>query len=463
MRNVFLAATPNATTIFNNIENDVLNFPVEYAYQTKSFHGTKCGRFPSIFNVQFINTHWQVFNHSNGSFSLLNAYYDGRVALDSPTIRISVAVKRVRPRHNVTCQLWFEHLAEPVLSPVFEYRYLWREVWGLQDEKLFHSYLMACKIPIEHKDKVPKAISLVENPCDFAINLLKVHNNRPPSGVKQKFGVCMKQLNFLHQDMSLILVEWLEVLFSMGVEKVHIYNMTAHPNMLKVLQYYEEQGKVELRPITLPGFQPNIINFYDSYFKDNLQKQVLFETILFNDCFYRNLYNFEWLAVIDIDELIMPVANYTSWNDIWQQVDRNPKIEGYGFRNIYFFDNNTYFNVSHDHQVAPFLPFSNLVHRAKNHNKLQDSTKSWFSTERVVTLHNHYAISCIKSDYCNWHEVSPDIAQLQHYCFNKKDQNYCTTFENNTVIDTNIWKFKDEITNRTIETMEHLNFIDRNL
>lgn len=246
----------------------------------------------------------------------------------------------------------------------------------------------------------------------------------------------------------------------MGVEKVHLYNLASHPNMLKVLQFYEQQGKVELLPITLPGFQANFPTSYESYFGGSLDRQMLFETILFNDCFYRNLYKFEWMAVLDIDEIIMPVGNLRKWNDILQSVNETIPYEGFGFRNVYFFDNNTYFNVSHD-DVAPFLPFSNLVHRAKNHNPLQDSTKSWFSTERVVTLHNHYALSCIERDWCNWLEVSTDIAQLQHYCFNKKGYSYCTTFENNTVIDTNIWKYKYEITNKTIRTLEQLNFIDR--
>ncbi|KAL5277428.1 hypothetical protein ACFFRR_002583 [Megaselia abdita] len=453
--------SPNDSMILLNIEKEVMNFPAEFLMK-RGNKGGDCGKMPPIYEIKFINTHWQQFIHSNGTFSLLNAYYDNRAALDAPLVRIAMTVNRVKPRHNITCQLWFKDVPNPVFSQVFEYRYLWRDYWGYNDEKMQQPYIAGCAIPKKYWDKAPEAVSLVEHPCDTAINVLKVHNNRPADGVKKNFGVCVKQLDFLYNDMSVILVEWLEVLFSMGVEKVHLYNVTAHYNMVKVLRYYEEQGKVEFRPITLPGAQPNIPSLYHQYFFNNLGRQLFFEDMLFNDCFYRNMYNFKWLAVIDIDELIMPIKNLTTWNDILQSVEQSPDIEGYGFRNLFYFDDNKYFNVTHE-DVAPYLHFTNLVHRAANHSDEGYSTKSWFNTERVVSIHNHYAIDCVKSkDWCNWHEVSTDVARMQHYCINKKHHDYCTNYENNTVVDPNIWKYKEEVTKSTMKTMEDLNFIHKN-
>lgn len=436
-----------------------MNLPMKYLSKYKG-RKSNCGRVPGKYDIKFINKHWQVFEHSNGTFNIYNAYYDDRKALDSPLIRIAATLNRVNPRHNVTCQIWFEELDEPLMSQIFEYRYLWRKEWGIQDEKMQQPYLMACKIPELHRDKAPKAVSLVEKMCDPSTNIIKVQNNRPSDGKKKQFGVCMKQLDFLYNDMSVILVEWLETLFAMGVEKVQIYNLTAHDNMVKVLRYYEDRGKVEFTPVTLPGFQPNVPSLYHSYFTDSLGTQLFFEDMLFNDCFYRNMYLFDWLAIIDIDELIAPVKNLTKWSDILKNVDNSSEIEGYGFRNLFYFDDNKYFNVTHEN-VAPYLHFANLIHRALNHSDVGYSTKSWFSTEHVVTIHNHYAISCVKSNHCKWHEVSTDVARMQHYCFNKKHHSYCTTYENNTVIDPNIWKFKEKVTKHTLKTMEDLNFVHK--
>jgi hypothetical protein len=39
---------------------------------------------------------------------------------------------------------------------------------------------------------------------------------------------------------------------------VFLYELEVHPNVTKVLKYYEEKGLVDLTPITLPGYQPNM-------------------------------------------------------------------------------------------------------------------------------------------------------------------------------------------------------------
>lgn len=423
-----------------------------------------CSRFPLlVYYIQFINTHWQVFHQTNGTFNLLNAFYDNRDALKKTYIRIlgSANILESTIKHcQIVCQLWFEGMDNPVISPVTEFRYLWVRDWGQQSTKYQHPYLLACAIPDLLMNQVPVAVSLAENNCDNATNALKVLNKRPKDGVKKKFGVCVKQLDFLHSDMSVLLIEWLELLFSMGVEKVHMYNLAVHENIIKVLKYYESRGKVELRPITLPGHQPNIPSFYHPYFLKSPWSKHLLEDILFSDCFYRNMYNYEYVVVLDVDELIMPVGNSSlkTWSDILDKV--NGTFEGYGFRNIYYFDNNKFFNLTHE-DVAPFLHFSNLVHRTASHSKKFQFSKSFFSTQSVVTIQNQYALSCVTQINCKWHEVSTDIARLQHYCFNKKHVPGCMNDQRKAVVDPNICKYHNEIVNRSMKTLEDLGFISR--
>jgi hypothetical protein len=42
------------------------------------------------------------------------------------------------------------------------------------------------------------------------------------------------------------------------------------------------------------------------------------ELIDYNDCLYRNLYNYEYIAIIDIDEVIVPVNAY-NWSELIEQ------------------------------------------------------------------------------------------------------------------------------------------------
>lgn len=452
-------ALPNDSTIFKYMEEEVSNFPARFA--SKNRNPVICSEFPGIFSVQFVNTHWQVFQHTNGTFNLLNAFYDNRAALKTPCIRIlgtANILESTIKSCKILCQLWFENMNRPLIYPVTEFRYLWVRYWGQQSPKYQHPYLWACPIPDSHRNEVPVAVSLVENKCDTATNVLKVVNNRPKNGVKKKFGVCVKQLDFLYSDMSVLLLEWLELLFSMGVEKVHMYDLAVHENIIKVLKYYQNRGKVELSPITLPGHQPNIPSFYHPYFHKSSWSKHFLEDMLFNDCFYRNMYNFEWLVVLDVDELIMPVGNMKTWSEILDNV--NNTFEGYGFRNIYYFDNNKFFNITHE-KIAPYLHFSNWVHRTANYSKKFHYSKSFFSTEQVVTIHNHYALSCAHREHCKWHEVSTDIARLQHYCFNKHQVKACMENPKSSVIDPNIWKYHNAIVNRSLTTLEDLDFINR--
>jgi hypothetical protein len=43
------------------------------------------------------------------------------------------------------------------------------------------------------------------------------------------------------------------------------------------------------------------------------------EFIELNDCFYRNLYNYEYIAIIDIDEVIVPVNGY-KWSELIEEI-----------------------------------------------------------------------------------------------------------------------------------------------
>lgn len=102
--------------------------------------------------------------------------------------------------------------------------------------------MTACVLPQRYKDQIPQSISLVEKQCDNATNNLKVIYEKPAE--KKDFGVCVKGLDFLHEDLSVRLVEWIELLNLLGADKVFFYELQVHPNISKVLKYYEQEGKV---------------------------------------------------------------------------------------------------------------------------------------------------------------------------------------------------------------------------
>ena len=58
--------------------------------------------------------------------------------------------------------------------------------------------------------------------CSNITNSIPVINNQLENPIKKDFAVCIKALDYEDVDMSHYMVEWLELLFLMGVDKVFI-------------------------------------------------------------------------------------------------------------------------------------------------------------------------------------------------------------------------------------------------
>ena len=68
--------------------------------------------------------------------------------------------------------------------------------------------------------------------------------------------------------------------------------------VLQVLDHYSAQGLVDVTPISLPGYQPNLPILQHMYLKSKLNNKRQNELIPYNDCLYRNIYR--WVMEIDL-------------------------------------------------------------------------------------------------------------------------------------------------------------------
>ena len=77
-----------------------------------------------------------------------------------------------------------------------------------------------------------------------------------------------------------------------------------------MIDYYVKKEMVEITPISLPGHQPNIKVLQHMYLKSKINNtEAQNELIPYNDCLYRNLYQYKYIALLDIDEVIMPLGS----------------------------------------------------------------------------------------------------------------------------------------------------------
>ena len=64
--------------------------------------------------------------------------------------------------------------------------------------------------------------------------LIEIFIFQPEEGEKAKFAVCVKGLDFPEEDLSVRLVEWIELLTTLGANKIFFYQLEIHPNVSKV-------------------------------------------------------------------------------------------------------------------------------------------------------------------------------------------------------------------------------------
>ncbi len=94
--------------------------------------------------------------------------------------------------------------------------------------------------------------------------------------------------------------------------------------------------------------------------------------------------------------------------------------------------------------IPTFLHMMRHVYRSPEYTI---HVKSFHSTEKVLTVHNHFPFNCINAG-CHKPKVNTTIAHLQHYRSDCPSilRNRCeTVFKNGTVLDTSIWKYKDRL------------------
>jgi hypothetical protein len=307
-----------------------------------------CGQYtvkiPKTSEIDYNNTYWQRFVSSNGTYFLYNAYYDDRILSGpSPMVRITAMIDQISPP-PIFCQLWYTNVPFPVTTRA-TYSCIWRSVWGNYRDGSFQPFLVTCHIPLVYhsirKTLVLESVSLVTKLCNNATNNLRIINNRPLSGKKQ-FAVCMKALDFPDTDMSARLVEWIELLNLLGAEKIFFYEFAVHSNISKVLKYYHDQQLIEVQKLSLPGSLPNLPKLRHTYLKTKATEKRQNELIPYNDCLYRNMYSYDYLILLDIDEMIIPLV-HANWSQFIAEVQkvsfkgRNTSQAAYSIRNVYFF------------------------------------------------------------------------------------------------------------------------------
>ena len=298
---------------------------------------------------------------------------------------------------------------------------------------------------------------------------------------KKPFAVCCKGLYFPTDDLSLRLVEWIEVQRALGADKISLSILEVHPNMLKViiippewydsplnvppqvLDYYVQSGYMEVMPLRYPENQPLHLVLQKATLKRS------FEKVPLNDCFYRNIYRlhrsisgpyilfvfrYDYIAVVDIDEVIMPLQ-HNNWNDLFREIKRKtPKasnnISTFVFRHV---------QILYEEEEETEKDIPEWLHMMSHMNRtvryLPATPKSFHSTERTQVVLNHNALSCLGP--CKRHLVNISLAQLHHYRRGCPTAVRDCSEHTEKVSDTGVWRIRDPVITNSLTTLRNIN------
>lgn len=388
---------------------------------------------------------------------MFNAYYDERdfyKRQNQSVVKIIALIEHLDAKVKTFCQLWFDGFSAPVVSKVYEYTLMWHESQGV-NRSGSQPYLVTCLNPLVNLGLIPSAVSLVVRDCEVASNYLRVIYNPPEIGKVKPVGVCVRLYDFT-EDRTVTIVEWIEILQLLGVDKVFVYVINVHPRMMKALEFYEIAGKVKVERISMPEGLPDRNRSQTQSYQNDV--------ISYNDCLYKNMYEYHFLVPLDIDEIVLPTAQDSeTWADLLTlviQAGRSIKDElfsAYAVRNVFFLLDN-----DHEGELQPDVPsdllFLQHVYRAVNFSEPSVGAKSFQNTRSVAVMNSHFPMYCLGKSSCDYFSIPTATAQLQHYSrgCEKYPPAECQDFKSHTMKDLTLWRLKDEILKNVKETLQAL-------
>lgn len=300
-------------------------------------------------------------------------------------------------------------------------------------------YLIECPL----NGSVPTSVSLVANRCDHAENNLKILNLLPDDGVKKRFGVCSKQAIFEDRTFTMRFIEWVHTMKILGAEKIHFFYEYLHPDMFEVVEYFEGKGIVEAWQYLDPsGIRDSV---------RSSEQTTLLEKNMLTDCFHRVRNLYDYIAVLDFDEVIMPrFEEDRNWEDILRRVNSSEYIDSYTFANVFYPE----VGAAPLKEIPEYLYMLQHVQRTQKYSQQGNYPKSILGTERVLSVHNHMPQRCLSdNEKCNIFYVPNYIAQNSHYRNARGGPGFDILVD-----DKSIWKFKDQLLRAVSETIQDTHF-----
>ncbi|XP_008424919.1 galactan beta-1,4-galactosyltransferase GALS3-like [Poecilia reticulata] len=186
------------------------------------------------------------------------------------------------------------------------------------------------QIPAMRAGRAAKTFSKKRRP-----KFLEVKNkNKKTESFNHTFTVCLSTMFDFNNVLQF--VQSLEMFRFLGVSKVFVYKTSCSDETQRVLNFYTRKGVLEVIPWSMSGFLNVSHGWLPSHGPGDLH--YFGQIAALNDCLYRNMYRSKYVALHDVDELILPQTVKT-WTELL------PLLESkYTQNKCFMFENNVFPN-----------------------------------------------------------------------------------------------------------------------
>ncbi|XP_017892806.2 uncharacterized protein LOC108632627, partial [Ceratina calcarata] len=329
---------------------------------------------------------------------------------------------------------------------------IWLDEWG-ETVDSYAGILVGCQLPPDVAVE-PSRVHVGLAPCHKnASHSVRINTVRgdEPNRRRRQFTICIKGLDF-DEDISSKIVAFVELHRILGAELFYFYVFSVHENVLKVLRLYERSNVIRWFNLTLPGDLPNDRTARRLLLSEDIWMKRRMELIPYNHCFYDNLHRSEYVVPIDIDEAIVP-AKRNNWHELL--LDERMKLgrsfkdfASYAVRNAYFFPElQTRNRTNASDRFLDDLDYLDTV-RTACISPEGDSVKSFVSTRRALTVHNHYALTTLNPSTRRAHHFDPDDVLKHHHRACDDKHLDCELLIEDVMVDESAIKYVNELKER---------------
>ncbi|XP_048861103.1 beta-1,4-galactosyltransferase galt-1-like [Brienomyrus brachyistius] len=266
------------------------------------------------------------------------------------------------------------------------------------------------------------------------------------------FTVCISNLFGTYNNV-LQFVQTLEVYKLLGIQKVVIYNTSCGPDLDKVLQYYREEGTLEIHQWPIDQFLNPSKGWKFQRDKGDLHYYGQLTTL--NDCIYRNMYRSKYLLLNDIDEIIVPYQHATLELLLEDLQRQNPTVGVFLIENHIFpktvFDDKGTFNLTQWKNV-PGINIMEHIYREPVKKDVQNPSKIIMNPRQVVQTSVH---SVLKK-YGGTLRVPPGVSRIVHVRVPLQGR----LTKEQLIVDKKLWEYQKDLVPNVDRVLNKLGIYD---